>query len=169
MGESLKKQNSDFLIAIYQNVQTARQSINNILQKVKDSKLRRELKSQYNDYDRIMESCEDLAKVYEIDIKDNPFLTKAKMWLQVNMATLMDKSNRKIASVTIVGTVMGIIDMISVVSDCQKCKEEIMTLATQLLEIEESNVEKLKPYLEKENNKSKDKPNAINKQEKPKT
>ncbi len=169
MGESSKKQNSDFLIAIYQNVQTARQSINNILQKVKDSKLRRELKSQYNDYDRIMESCEDLAKVYEIDIKDNTFLTKAKMWIQVNMATFMDKSNRKIASVTIVGTVMGIIDMISVVSDCQKCKEEIMTLATQLLEIEESNVEKLKPYLEKENNKPKDKPNAINKQEKPKT
>ena len=126
MGESLKKQNSDFLIAIYQNVQTARQAINDVMQKVKDSKLKRELKSQYNDYDRIQETCEDLAKVYEIDIMDNSFFTKAKMWLQVNMSTLMNKTNRKIASINIFGTTMGIIDMICVISDCSKCRSEFM-------------------------------------------
>ena len=31
MSESLDKQNSDFLIAIYKNIQTSIQSINNIL------------------------------------------------------------------------------------------------------------------------------------------
>ena len=35
-----------------------------ILDKVKDSKLKRELKSQFKDYDRLEETCEDLAKEY---------------------------------------------------------------------------------------------------------
>ena len=156
MSESLDKQNSDFLIAIYQNILTAKQSISNILEKVKDSKLKRELKSQFNNYDRLEDTCEDLAKVYEIDINDNSFFVKAKMWLQVNMATMMDKSNRKIASINIIGSTMGVIDLISAISDSEKCRSEFMELAKELLELEQKNIEKLKPYLLRENNKAKE-------------
>ena len=156
MSESLDKQNSDFLIAIYQNILTAKQSISNILEKVKDSKLKRELKAQFNDYDRLEDTCEDLAKVYEIDINDNSFFVKAKMWLQVNMATMMDKSNRKIASINIVGSTMGVIDLICAISDSEKCRSEFMELAKELLELEQKNIEKLKPYLLRENNKAKE-------------
>lgn len=156
MSESLDKQNSDFLIAIYQNITTAKQSISNILDKVKDSKLKRELKSQFKDYDRLEETCEDLAKVYEIDIFDNNFFTKAKMWLQVNMATIMDKSNRKIASINIIGSTMGVIDLICAISDSEKCRSEFMELAKELLELEQKNIEKLKPFLLREFNKAKE-------------
>ncbi len=156
MGESLDKQNSDFLIAIYQNIQTSIQSINNILDKVKDSKLKRELKSQYKDYDRLQDVCEDLAKVYEIDIHDNSFFIKAKMWIQVNMAILMDKSNRKIASIMMIGTNMGVIDLICCISDSELCRSEFMELANELLDLERNNIEKLKPYLLRENNKLKE-------------
>ena len=156
MSESLDKQNSDFLIAIYQNIQTSIQSINNILDKVKDSKLKRELKSQYKDYDRLQDTCEDLARVFEIDIHDNSFFIKAKMWIQVNMAILMDKSNRKIASIMIIGSTMGIIDLICAISDSELCRKEFMELATELLDLEKRNVENLKPYLLRENNKLKE-------------
>ena len=69
------------------------------------------------------------------------------------MATMLNKSNRKIASINIVGSTMGVIDLMSVVSDCKKAKKDLLEFAKNVLEIEESNIEKLKPYILVENNK----------------
>lgn len=153
MPKSQKEINTNLLIAIFQNLQTAKQSINNVIDKIKDSKLKRELKSQFTNYDQFSESCEDLAKALDIDLVDNNFLKKAKMWISVNMSTMMDKSNRKIASINIVGSTMGVIDLMSVLSDCKRAKKELLTFGKKVLELEENNIEKLKPYILVENNK----------------
>ena len=153
MPKTQKEINSNLLIAIYQNLQTAIQSINNVLDKVKDSKLKRELKSQFKEYDSFFERCEDYAKVEGIKLQENGFFKKAKMWLSVNMATMLNKSNRKIASINIVGSTMGIIDLISVISDCKNGKKELVDFGKEVLKYEEENVEKLKPYILFENNK----------------
>lgn len=147
------KLNSDLLIAIYQNILTARQSISNVIEKVHDSKLKKELDSQFNSYTPLKEKCEKLAMQNKIDIVDNNFFEKAKMWMSVNMSILLDKSNRKIASIMIFGTTMGVIDLICVLSDCKKCSKEFLALANELKELEEQNIERVKPYLLKENNK----------------
>ena len=47
MPKSQKEINTNLLVAIYQNLQTAKQSINNVIEKIKDSKLKKELKKQY--------------------------------------------------------------------------------------------------------------------------
>ena len=79
MPKSQKEMNSELMISIYKNLQTAKQSINNVLDKIQDSKLKRELKAQFKDYDELSESCEDLAKVYEIELIDNSFFQRAKI------------------------------------------------------------------------------------------
>ncbi len=147
------KVNSDLLIAIYQNLLTARQSINNIIEKVHDSKLKKELDYQYKSYTPIKEACEKLAQKHKIDIVDNSFFEKARMWMSVNMSIMLDKSNRKISSVLIFGNTMGIIDLICVISDCKKGSKEFLDLAEELKNIETENIERAKPYLLKENNK----------------
>ena len=147
MPTQQKEINFNLITAIYQNLQTAKQSINNVIEKINDTKLKKELKRQFKDYDELSESCEDLARVYEIELADNNFFKKAKMWLNVNMATLMDKSNRKIASITIIGSTMGVIDLMSVLSDCKKGKKEFLTLGRAVLDLEERNIEKLKPFI----------------------
>lgn len=147
------KLNSDLLIAVYQNILTARQSISNVIEKVHDSKLKKELDSQFNSYTPLKERCEKLAMQNKIDIVDNNFFEKAKMWMSVNMSILLDKSNRKIASIMIFGTTMGVIDLICVLSDCKKGSKEFLALAHDLKELEEQNIERVKPYLLKENNK----------------
>ncbi len=152
----MKKANkisSDMLIAIYQNLLTARQSISNVIEKVHDSKLKDELQRQFESYTPIKEKCEQYAQEYLVDIVDNSFFEKARMWMSVNMSIMLDKSNRKIASICIIGNTMGIIDLISVMSDCSKGKKEFLALAHDLKELENSNTEALKPYLLKENNK----------------
>ena len=147
------KVSSDMLIAIYQNLLTARQSINNVIEKVHDSKLKEELHRQYQSYNPIKESCEKYAQEYLVDIVDNSFFEKARMWMSVNMSIMLDKSNRKIASICIIGNTMGIIDLICVMSDCSKGKKEFLALAKELKDLEDENTEALKPYLLKENNK----------------
>ena len=153
MPKSQKELNTNLMIAIYQNLQTAMQSINNVLEKVKDSKLKKELKAEFKQYDEYIEKCEDLAKEQDIELKDNGFFKKMKMWLSVNMATMLNKSNRKIASINIVGSTMGVIDLMSVLSDCKRCKKELLSFGKEVLEMEEKNIEKLKPYILVENNK----------------
>ena len=96
MPKSQKEINCNLLNAIYKNLQTAKQAINNVIDKIKDSKLKKELKKQFKNYDEFSESCEDLAKAVDVELSDNNFFIKAKMWLSVNMSTMMDKSNRKI-------------------------------------------------------------------------
>lgn len=152
----MKKANkisSDMLIAIYQNLLTARQSINNVIEKVHDSRLKQELHDQYASYTPIKQTCEKYAQEYQVDIVDNSFFEKARMWMSVNMSIMLDKSNRKIASICIFGTTMGIIDLICVMSDCSKGKKEFLDLAHDLKELELKNINALKPYLLKENNK----------------
>ena len=156
MPKSQKEMNSDLMIAIFKNLQTAKQSINNVLDKIQDSKLKRELKAQFKDYDELSESCEDLAKVYEIELSDNSFFQKAKMWINVNMATMMDKSNRKIASINIIGSTMGVLDLMGVLADSKRCKKELYNLGKTVLSLEERNIEKLKPYILIESEKQKD-------------
>ena len=153
MPKSQKEMNTNLLIALHQNIETAMQSINNVMEKVQDSKLKKELKKQFKNYDEFNESCEDLAQAMDIQLINNGFFKKAKMWFSVNMATMLDKSNRKIASINIYGTTMGVIDLMSVLSDCQKCKSELIFFGKRLLELEESNIERLKPYILVENNK----------------
>ena len=145
--QKISKTNSDLLIAIYQNLLTARQSINNIIEKVSDSRLKKELSKQYESYTPIKEECEALAQKHLIDIVDNSFVEKARMWMSVNMSLLLDKSNRKIASICIIGNTMGIIDLICVISDCQKGKPEFLALAEKLKDLENQNTNDLKPYL----------------------
>ena len=172
MPKSQKEMNHELMDSIYKNLQTAKQSINNVIEKISDSKLKRELKSQFKDYDELSESCEDLARVYEIDISDTSFFTKARMWMTINFSTLLDRSNTKIASINIIGSTMGVIDLMKVLSDCKKCKKELLTLGKAVLSLEERNIEKLKPYIlndsEKQKEPSADEEQEIKKANKPK-
>lgn len=153
MPKSHKEISAILLGEIYHNLQTLKQNINNVVDKVKDSKLKRELKKQFKDYDNLSEECEDLAKAADVQLNDNNFFKKMKLWFSANMATLLDKSNRKIASLNILKTTVGVIRLMSVLSDCKKCKSELLALGKTVLELEESNIEKLKPFILVENNK----------------
>lgn len=156
MPKTQKEMNSHLIISIFKNLQTAKQSINNIIDKISDSKLKRELKSQFKDYDELSETCEDLARVYEIELVDNSFFQKAKMWLNVNMATMMDKSNKKIASINIIGSTMGVLDLMSVLAESKRCKKELVNLGRTVMSLEERNIEKLKPFILIQNEKEKE-------------
>ena len=66
-----KSQNELMLTAIYQNCQTALQSIDNIMSSVKSDALKKELTDEESEYNIISKESEMLAKSENINIKDN--------------------------------------------------------------------------------------------------
>ena len=142
-----KSQNELLLTAIYQNCQTALQSIDNIMPSVKSDALTRELTDEESEYNIISQECEMLARSEDINIKDNNMFEKIRLWSSIKMSTLTDKSTTHVAEMLLLGTFMGMIQCIKDLGDHPSADEEIVHLCKKLEELEEKNIENLKNYL----------------------
>ena len=90
-----KEKITEYLNAVYQNIKTAVQSIEDILPKVEDKALKKELAAQQDKYIILQKECELFAKAEKIDgIKDNSWFEKAKLWSSINMSTMTNKTTR---------------------------------------------------------------------------
>ncbi len=137
-----------YLNAIYQNTKTAMQSIEDIITKAEDPKLIEELSKEQDEYSCLARECVNFAKAEKIeDIKDNNWIEKARLWSSVNMSTMMDKSNRKIAELMLIGTFMGIITCIKDKDDHKGVSKELDEIIDKLYHFERNNIDRLIPFL----------------------
>ena len=148
MNNIEKESLTEYLNAVYQNIRTAIQSIDDILPKVKDDQFKKELASEEDKYLVLEKECELFAKAEKIEgIKDNSWLEKAKLWSSINMSTMTDKTNRHIAELMLMGTFMGVITCYKDQSDHKEVSAEIDEILEKLKELERNNIEALLPYL----------------------
>lgn len=136
-----------FINSIFQNLSTALQSIEEILPKVEDEEFKKELSEQYSNYDLLSRECEMLAKSEGINLKDNNWFEKLKLWGSINMGTMMDKSTRNIAQMFLLGTVMGIVQCLKDLKDYSGVSDELTDLCNKLNDLEENNYQSLKNFL----------------------
>ena len=124
-----------------------RDAIHFIMDKVEDENLKKELDRQYREYKEI---SEEINKIYPEYSEDEPHKTSAmnKMmtWYGIEMKTLMDSSTSKIAELLMQGTNMGIIEGRRLLND-KNTEEEINKLVEKYVQVQETAVEKLKPFL----------------------
>ena len=123
-----KSQNELMLTAIYQNCQTALQSIDNIMPSIKSDALKRELADEESEYNVISKECEMLAKSENINIKDNSMFEKIRLWGSIKMSTLTDKSTSHVSEMLLLGTFMGVVDCIKNLNESPTANEEIISL-----------------------------------------
>lgn len=147
--ENIEKEKlTEYMNAVYQNIRTAIQSIEDIMPKVQDEELKKELASEEDKYLILEKECELLAKAEKIDgIKDNNWLEKAKLWSSINMSTMTNKTTRHIAELMLMGTFMGVITCYKDQSDHKGISPEIDEILEKLKELERNNIEALLPYL----------------------
>ena len=139
---------TEYINAVYQNIKTAVQSIDDIMPKVKDENLKRELAKESDEYLTLEKECELLAKAQKIEgIKDNNWFEKARLWSSINMSTLTDKTSRHIAELMLLGTFMGYLTCIKDQADHANVSKEIDDILLNLKEVERNNIESLIPYL----------------------
>lgn len=143
----MKELNQKLLTSIYQNTQTALQSLDNILPSVKSVSLVNEIANQQNEYNIISEECEMIAKSEKINLKDNNIFEKMRLWSAIKMSTLTDKSTSHIAEMILIGTFMGVITCIRDEAEYLNADKEIIDLLKKLRNLEERNIERLKFFL----------------------
>lgn len=122
-------------------------AITYVLDKVKDKGFKKIIKEQYNDY-HIIE--EEITKIYpkynEGKPQETNAFTKAMTWSGVEMKTMMDNSNSKIAELLLQGVNMGIIEGRKILNK-KKLNEEVRDIVKKYVTMQEKNVEVLKKYL----------------------
>ena len=139
---------TEYINAIYQNIRTAVQSIEDILPKVKDSNLQKELANEEDKYIALEKECELFAKAENIEgIKDNNWLEKAKLWSSINMSTMTDKTTRHIAELMLLGTFMGFVTCIKDQADHKNVSKELDEILLNLKELERKNIDAIIPFL----------------------
>ena len=122
-------------------------AISFVLEKVENEEFRKVIQKQYDDYHLIEE---DIGKIYHKYDGGKPhetnILTKTMTWSGINMKTLTDTSNSKIAELLLQGVNMGIIEGRKILNK-KKLNKEVKNIVLRYVTMQEENVEVLKKYL----------------------
>ena len=122
-------------------------SISSIAEKVTDDQLKDDLQYEYNQYNAILNDVNaELGKYEEFPKELNP-AQKMMGWFDIQMSTLTDDSDSKIAEMLIKGTNMGIIEGVKLLNNNPETTPEIKNILTNFIQFQENNVERLKKYL----------------------
>lgn len=142
------KKDSEILAEIYRNAQLALTSISDILPEVEDDGIRGEIIREHEEYERICGEAANLAKKYDLELREPSPVKKAMMWTAIKMDTAKDNSANHVAEMMIKGTVNGITCLKTSLSESEHVMDaEIKNLLCDLIAVEESFETKLKAYL----------------------
>ena len=122
-------------------------AISFVLDKIEDESFKNVVKKQYDDYHSIEEDIEKIYHKYD-DGKphETNAFTKAMTWSGIEMKTLTDNSNSKIAELLLQGVNMGIIEGRKILNK-KEINKEVEKIVSEYVTMQEENVEALKKYL----------------------
>ena len=123
-------------------------AISDILDKVEDNKFKKLLKNKKEFYDDIKKEVDKIYFKYNSEdiAHETNIMTKAMTWSMVNMKTLTDHSNSKIAELLLQGTNMGIVEGRKILNN-KKIDDEVSQIINNYVNKQEEFVESLKDYL----------------------
>lgn len=122
-------------------------AISFVLDKVEDDSLKKELEKEEKEYNKIKENVEKIYPKYnEGKPHETGVMTKAMTWSGIEMKTMNDKSNSKIAELLLQGVNMGIIEGRKILNN-KKINKEVNDIIEEYVKMQEDSVETLKKYL----------------------
>ena len=133
--------------AIYQNAMTGVQSVRDIEEKVQDESLKKEILSEATAFNKIADRVKHIASERGVEVEENNFFEKSRLWMSIKMATLMDDSTRHIAEMMLLGTVMGLLTCYKDKFDHKGVSDELDVVLADLERLEDKNYLNLKKFL----------------------
>lgn len=122
-------------------------SISNVSEKVQDDRFKQDLKYQYDEYNKILNEVNNELTNYDDFPKELNPMQKAMGWMGVELNTISDKSNSKIAEMMIQGTNMGIIEGVKLLNQNPEADTEVKNVLNEFIKFQENTIEQLKKYL----------------------
>lgn len=122
-------------------------SINFIFDKIDNKELKEIISEQCDYYKDITNKIKELYPEYsEKEPHETNAMNKAMTWWGIEMQTIMDNSDAKIAELLLKGTNMGIIEGRKLLNH-KDTEEDVEELIEEYIEVQEEIVEKLKKFL----------------------
>ncbi len=122
-------------------------SINEILEKVKDMKLRKLLTESREHHEKLGNEIHALLNEYNSDPQEPTPIAKSMSWLKTNMKMKMDESDATAANLITDGCNMGIKSLYHYLNQYQTAASEAKELCKRLISIEEKLETALQGYL----------------------
>ena len=142
------KENINALDEINKGATMGMDAIHFIIDKIENDDFKKVVDKQYKDYENVSNTINKIYNKYNSE--DNPHETgvvnKVMTWYGVEMKTLLDKSDSKIAELLLQGTNMGIIEGRRILNN-KALDEEVKDIMNKYVTMQEECVEKLKDYL----------------------
>ena len=142
------KENINVLDELNKGACMGMDAIHFILDKVEDKQFKESMEVQYNKYKDISRRINEVYSKYNEE--DTPHETnamnKAMTWYGIEMKTMMDHSDSKIAELLLQGTNMGIIEGRKLLNN-KEVDKEVKDLMQEYITMQEDSVENLKKYL----------------------
>ena len=139
--------NLEFLNFISKNAEMGFTSIKDLIDIIEDEELKKIIEKQQEKYEEIYNEASELIDKYDEDQKGVSPMEKFTSYIMIKMSLLTDKSTNHIAEMMIKGSNMGIIDIRKKLNSYDEIDKKVNRLGEKLLETEENNIEKLKPFL----------------------
>jgi len=139
--------NKKLLNSIYQNIRIGVQSIDTLLTKLKDNQMTEELSRENDKYLIYEKEVSLLANAVDHNLKDTNIIQKAQIWTSIQMNMISNCSIQHIAQMMLIGTNMGVIDLVKAVTIYDQADSETFELANKVEHFERDNIEKLFEFL----------------------
>ena len=146
----MENKEQNYMSTLYQNARMGMQSIHDVLPKVKNIELKRILKRHYEEYENVAEKLESIAKQKRIEIKDNNWFEKMRLMISTKMSTFFDDSTRNIVTMFLLGTTMGLVQLLKDFTDYNGTDKEFDQLRNKLEELQQNNYNELRDFLKRQ-------------------
>ena len=143
----MNKENIDALDEINKGTCMGMDALNFVMDKVEDKEFKAFLKDMYSDYKKIGERVESVYPEYnEGKPHETNLMNKAMTWSGIEMKTMNDTSNSKIAELLLQGVNMGIIEGRKILNK-KNIDNQVNDIISNYVTMQESSVEVLTKYL----------------------
>ena len=132
---------------INKGIKMGMDSINHVSDKVEDKEFKDLLLHEYDRYNSILNRVNSELKNYDDLPKEVPPMQKMMGYMDIEISTMSDKSNSKIAEMMLKGTNMGIIEGVKLLNQNPEADTEVKNVLNEFIKFQENTVEQLKKYL----------------------
>ncbi len=149
VGEEKKSPAVELATELYKNITMGSDAIVHLLPKVKDNDMKTTMTASMCYYEKTAGKVKEFLGKHGSLAKEEPLMTRMAARMGIAMNTAMDATSSHIAQMLIEGSTMAITEATRLCHrfEGQKGCEEMLTVAGDLAEFEQSHIEKLKTYL----------------------
>ena len=122
-------------------------SIDEVLPKVKNSKLRTELEKCRMKHGKLGDDTHSLLNEYGDSGKEPSPVAKTMSWMKTNMKLSMDETDETVADLITDGCNMGVKSLSRYLNEYEAADERSKDISKHLIELEQQLVDDMRPYL----------------------